>query len=394
MMAPSKNDAHINNNSGYIWIIAPGRYTDIDVKKIVDKTSVEHVSEYRISEIGKHLIDPKPVHVSRKLIGCEIRYRPLFVNGLLKKCKRALPPILAEHMPDKPNPSRVFMSQPYGKRPDVNNPDLKRHIKNMDSYLRQYDPIYKQLKEIDTDKISDVVGICEDIPGKDLELNLTGSVSNKIKYVVNNMRKEVGVMVERFHASEGLLDFKGFDFRLFNPRKSYALVKFIQNGNAFCCVLDESQTVDFWVTPPHLVKTLHLLEQSISANNSLTDALSQCVSGKAHPLYFYCKQLDIHYSETSVPKLYTEIFKTCHIEDARKEAVIRASNLYQFGITFSYMQQKDSEKERLFADTSVLHNLKALEPIKHRFPELYSEVDRKSTRSEAGKYYLLDAIRE
>jgi hypothetical protein len=46
----------------------------------------------------------------------------------------------------------------------------------------------------------------------------------------------------------------------------------------------------------------------------------------------------------------------------------------------------------MHTDISVLHDLRALEPLRKNLPHVYSAVVKQATVSEAGRFYLLDSI--
>lgn len=392
MIAHHPKKEFISNNSNNIWVITKGQYVNEDLKGICGSTKILNVIEYRISDLGKHLLNPNPVQISKQLIGCEIQYFQSFLKELSNKIRRILPAKLTGFSNEEENPSDVFMSQQCRNDAFLKDEGLKIHIRKLKELLKQYDPIYSKLRSIDKNKISDVVGICKDLPDKDLKLNLQGSVSNKIRYILEYLGKDVGVILEKQNISDGLLDLKGFNFESYNPQNSYRLIRLFQNSKTRYCVLDMNNFPEFWVQNIYLVKHLHFLEQSIQANMNLKNSLNQCVTGLAKPLNFFCKQLEIHYSENRVPSAYKEIFESHHLDGNKKDAVISALNTHQFGVTFSYLLQKGTTNDKLYTDTSVLHNVKALEPIKNHLPEIYSEVGNKATATEAGKFYLLDAL--
>ncbi|MDY6842770.1 MAG: hypothetical protein SVW57_01575, partial [Thermodesulfobacteriota bacterium] len=58
-----------------------------------------------------------------------------------------------------------------------------------------------------------------------------------------------------------------------------------------------------------------------------------------------------------------------------------------------YIPQSYCVEQKLFTNISVMHDFRALEPIKSELPLLYSEIDKMTSVSEAGKFYLLDSIR-
>ena len=55
--------------------------------------------------------------------------------------------------------------------------------------------------------------------------------------------------------------------------------------------------------------------------------------------------------------------------------------------------QTDSGQNKLYTQISVMHNVRALEPLKNELPQLYSEINKRASFSEAGHFYLLDSIR-
>ncbi|MCP4691282.1 MAG: hypothetical protein GY859_24765, partial [Desulfobacterales bacterium] len=50
--------------------------------------------------------------------------------------------------------------------------------------------------------------------------------------------------------------------------------------------------------------------------------------------------------------------------------------------------------ETLCTSISVMHDLRELESIKSELPRVYAEISRRARASEAGCFYLLEAVRE
>jgi len=65
----------------------------------------------------------------------------------------------------------------------------------------------------------------------------------------------------------------------------------------------------------------------------------------------------------------------------------------EFGILFNYVPVTRTGEKKLLTNVSVMHDVRALEPLKEDLPELYSMINKMASISEAGKYYLLDSIR-
>jgi hypothetical protein len=68
-------------------------------------------------------------------------------------------------------------------------------------------------------------------------------------------------------------------------------------------------------------------------------------------------------------------------------------NNYQSIVSFNYLPISGAGKSKLYTNISVMHDIKALEPIKATMPEVYSRIDQKACISDAGKLYLLDSMR-
>ena len=76
-----------------------------------------------------------------------------------------------------------------------------------------------------------------------------------------------------------------------------------------------------------------------------------------------------------------------------RKVVASSLNQMQFGIAFSYIPDADAGHTKLFTHITIMHNVRALDAIKDNLPHLYSEINKRATISEAGHFYMLDAIR-
>jgi hypothetical protein len=103
--------------------------------------------------------------------------------------------------------------------------------------------------------------------------------------------------------------------------------------------------------------------------------------------------MDIDYSRNRLPQVYQDLFQSLDVDTVRQKNVIRSLNTHQMGISFSYVSREGYGDPRPVTTISVLHDVKALESIRHDTPQLYAEINRKATLSEAGKYYLLESIK-
>ena len=138
---------------------------------------------------------------------------------------------------------------------------------------------------------------------------------------------------------------------------------------------------------------MHLLEQSLKSNPSLNEAFSLCLEGQATPVkLFFNKKLEIDYSKAAFPEIYQDVFKTLNVELTKKNLVQPILNHLQIGISLSYVLLSECRQDKMHTDISVLHDLRALEPLRKNLPHVYSAVVERAMISEAGRFYLLDTI--
>ena len=67
-------------------------------------------------------------------------------------------------------------------------------------------------------------------------------------------------------------------------------------------------------------------------------------------------------------------------------------NQMQLGIAFNYLSDTDSSDPKVFTHISVMHNVRALDPIRDKLPELFSKINQRILASDHRRFYLLDAI--
>ncbi len=108
---------------------------------------------------------------------------------------------------------------------------------------------------------------------------------------------------------------------------------------------------------------------------------------------FFNQELEIDYSSTQPPEVYRLVFEGREMEATEKNVVIDSLKNLQFGISLNYVLKSDSGKGKLCTSMSVMHDIRALDPIKDIVPEVYTEINKRTQASEAGRFYLLDAIR-
>ncbi len=378
---------------GNVWVISKGRYADWDLSRIWDGAKTETVTIYQLSDLGRYLLNPNPIQISKKLIGCEIYFYPP-LHKIKSTIRRILPSKLHGLIKDKYIPTEVLTSNYTIGKAFLKDRHLESHLNKIVEMLRPYDPVIKRLSKIDISKVADVVGTCQDAGGNLSYLNIQGNIDEKIGYIHNFLLQDVGVIIEKAYISDGLFEMKGFDFASYNPETTYNLIKFMKDGKVRACVLNRDNKAEFWVEDIQLVHYLQLFDQLIVLNPKLNKSLNLCSTGRAEPMkLFFNKQLEIDYSEANLPEIYRRVFELYNIEPDKTGIIKKILNGSQLGVTFNYVPQSGSSDEKLFVNFSVMHNLKALEPIKQELPQVYSEINKRSLFTEAGKYYLLDTFR-
>jgi hypothetical protein len=284
------------------------------------------------------------------------------------------------------------MVPPKKSTPGLSDAALKAHFSRIEGFLSPYTPLARRLKALDLKKVEDLVGICEDLTKERTLLKLEGTIQDKVDYMVKNVNQEVGVILGSAYIAEDLFEMRGFDFTSYDCSRSHRLVRFVQDGKAKACVLGADDKVQFWIAEAKLIRYLQLLEQSIQRNPKLRDAFLSCANGHANPFrLFFNREMEIDYSQDNPPEIYREVFESCRLGTEERHAVISSLSSLQIGISFSYVPCMESGVPRLYTCLSVMHNVRALEPIKKDLPHLYSEISKRATICEAGRFYLLDS---
>jgi hypothetical protein len=381
------------SNNNKIWIISEGRFSDVDLHRIVEGDITEPYKEYSISDIGRYLLNPNSIEIKKKLIGGEIHHK----QGGLKKTLKAFLKILpgsANRRKNKPMDSpEVIVSRYKLQIPPMKDSHLESHLNQIYDQLRPFDSVAKRLFQLDPRSIFQIVGICEDVGGNYSYLKLQGSIEEKIKYLGNFISKNVGVILNKAYIDDGLFELRGYNFLSYDPAKTFRLIAYNSNGGQKACVLTAKNKIDFSIDDYHLLKQLHLLEQSLKSNPSLSKAFNLCIEGQATPIkLFFNKKLEIDYSKAALPEFYQDVFKALDVKMNQKNLIKPILNYLQIGISLSYILLSDCQEDKMFTDISVLHDLRALEPLRKNLPQVYSAVVKQAVVSEAGRFYLLDSI--
>ncbi len=388
-MLVSKNNQ--DKTTKDIWIISEGRPVHLDLSNVCNQPVSKPVTEYKISEFAMYLLNPNPITIEEKVIGCRVKYSENS-SGIVRKLVKKLFPNKKDAS-DSPHPIEEIIATIKIMPPSFQDNELNMHFIKINELLRPFDPVLKKLSSLDIKKIDDITAVCEDIGNNRYQLNLQGSLQEKLNYIINSISRRVKVVFNKAYLSNGLFEVRGFNFHLFNALTYYRLIKFIQNGQARYCVLNADYQLKYWVNDDELVKFMHILEQSIKTDPRLKEAISSCMKGDAKPLkLFFPQKLDQSYTEKYLPLTYRDVFDTYEINQVEKASIASMLNNHLSIVSFNYIPRSEAERQKMFINISVLHDIKALEPIKSKLPLLYSEINKKAPPSDIGKLYLLDSM--
>ena len=381
------------NIASDIWIISEGRSTNIDLSTVCNEYSGGPATEYNISELAQYLLNPNSISIEEKIIGCKV------FNGKSPRGKtkgqKTRPHFKKKKDSDKQNDSiEEILSESKLTLPSFQDESLNRHFTIIREILKPYDPAHKKISRLDSRKIEDIKAICEDIGGNRYQLNLKGSIKDKINFVMNSISNKTKIVINNSYLLNGLFELRGFCFELFNPSSQYKLVKFSNGNQSKHCVLTSDYKFLYLVNDSALITYMHLLEQSIRNDSKMKEAMSLCIKGDAVPLkLFFLNQMERNYSGKRLPMLYRRVFDTYNITANDKEAITNMLNNNQRIVVFNSIPKKGAGSNKLFTCISVMHDFMALEPIRSQLPEIYSEINKKASISDAGKLYLLESMR-
>lgn len=385
---------HLENNDKHgIWIISDGMPVNLDLSNICKESISGPITEYRISELARYLLNPNPIMLEEKVVGCKVLYRKE-PSGIIKKFLKKISSGNGNpHGSDNCHIEEIISSSKIGA-PTFKDDALTAHFIKINELLKPYDPVQKKLSALDRDKVDDIKALCEDIGRNRYQLNLQGSINGKINFVANSLSKKTRVIANKAYLLNGLFEMRGFNFKGFYATNSFRLIKFTQNNQLRYCVLNANYQFEYWISENILINYMHLLEQCIQSDLKLREALMLCLKGEAKPLkLFFAKQLGQDYSDKHLPTVYREVFTTHKISQDEKDTLAETLNKFQSIVSFNFVPLSGPEKYKLCTNISVMHDFRALETIKSHLPQVYSEINKKALVSDAGKLYLLDSLR-
>lgn len=382
-----------NKRRRKIWVIKDRDASENTLNALKEENITGPIKEYSLSELGWYLLNPNPIIIKDRLIGCNIT---------LKKSKqRKIKEKIRGFFYKKPNDAdstkdltREFISSSHVKTYTFKDQNLENHFKNIYNALRPYDSLLRMLFQIDISRVQEITGVCEDLVGNRYQLDLQGTVNDKLNYMTTNLLTDVNITMKKAYLSKGLFELRGFDFNLYNPSKEHRVVRFYQNGKARFCVLGKDKESRFIVSESKLVYFMQLFQQSLETNSNLYDAVELCMQKEAKPFkLFFTKQLEFSYTNTHLPKIFRTNSSVSSLQPEEKTVLAESLNNQQQVISFNYVPYSEGGIDKMHTNISVMHAVKALEPIRKQLPDLFSEISKKAPVSDSGKYYLLDTMR-
>lgn len=376
------------------WIIAEGRFIKRQLTAPDSESGRGPIREYRISDLGRYLLSPHPVEIEKRLVGCEIVFPPGWRRSAAYRLRRLLPRRGGAPPADLLAPSEVMISASGSGTPALQDPDLEAHLAKLETALKAYDPVLTRLDGVESQRVIDLKGVCRDAGGQRSRLNLRGSLGEKRDFIVKNLNRTVKVIIERAHLADGLFELQGFDFQRFDPRRRHRLIRFLGPSKGQAWVLKSDGRIAFQVADIRLLHYLQLFQQAIDATATFREALEACTLGGARAFKLYFNQrLAIDYAKAGLPALYQGVIDAHPLNSDARRALIDSLNQRQCGIAFNYLPQSGPAAQKLFTHIAVMHDLRALDPLREELPLVYSEINKRAWASEAGRFYLLDAIK-
>ncbi len=376
-----------------IWVIKDRESSDNTLKSMNDKNISGPFKEYSLSELGWYLLNPNPIIIKDRLIGCNITLK----KSKQRKIKDKIKDFFFKKSEDSTTSTdltREFISSSHVKSYTFRDPNLENHFKNIYTALKPYDSLLRMLYQLDISRVHEITGVCEDLVGNRYQLDLQGTVNDKLNYMTTNLLTDVNITMKRSYLSKGLFELRGFNFNSYNPSKEHRIIRFYKSGKACFCVLGKDKESRFIVSEAKLVHCMQLFQQSLETNSKLYEAVELCLKNEAKPFkLFFTKQLEFAYTNTHLPKIFHSNSSVSNLPPEKKTFIADTLNNQQQVISFNYVPQSEGGIEKMHTNISVMHAVKALEPIKKQIPDLFSEISRQAPVSDSGKYYLLDSMR-
>ena len=116
-----------HNNKG-IWVISEDRYSDFDLSGVIDEKVDGPCREYKISDIGRYLLNPHSIEVKKKLIGGEIHFKQGTIKKIRKSISKIMPAFLGKRKLNPALSPEVIVSRYKLRIPSMKDPELEAYL--------------------------------------------------------------------------------------------------------------------------------------------------------------------------------------------------------------------------------------------------------------------------
>ena len=253
-MSDNKNNKELNNK---VWIISDGRIINLDLGSITTEQVSGPVTEFRISEITRYMLNPASIKLEEKVIGCKVNYK-VPPSGVIKRFFNKLTFKKEGSSKTADAFTEDILSTSKLDPPSFEDAALNLHLIRVNEQLMPFNPVRKKLSSLDRDRINEITATCEDIGRNRYQINLQGSINDKINFILNSLTKKAKITIKKAYLLNGLFDFRGYLFESFNTSNDYHLIRFSQNNKIKYCVLTHDYKFDYWVDDNALINYLHL----------------------------------------------------------------------------------------------------------------------------------------
>lgn len=370
------------DDDGGPWVISEPRRFDADLRAIDPEADPGPAKAYRISPWARYLLHPGPIEIRKRLIGAEIHPAQRGMR-LLRRTRR---------LQGAPPEGELLLSGLRLRPPPLRDPALRAHLEQLVDALRPYDPFQRRLARLDPRRLAHVVGVCEDPGNGYTYLKLLGTTEERLRYLAANVDREVRIVVHRAHSAEGVFELRACPPSVFGDRSGVPLITYGRAGQAAACVLTPSGRVDFRLAAAEEVRYLMLLETSLRQCREMRRGVTALREGALRPLrlVFEPAATADAEGETALPPIFRELLPQ-EAGPARFGSLIRpALQAMRTAVTLSGLRPAADGGEELVFIRCVLHDLRALEPLRRTLPSVYAEISRRAVPTEAGRLYVLE----
>ena len=126
-MTATKYKRKISPSNTDVWIISKGMDSQFDLSTLGGGKKKGAVKEYQISDIAYYLLNPNPIEVEKRLLGCEIHYPQRRLTKIIENVKRLFPRRLRVMWNGHAIPPEVLISRCKIKIPSLKDKNLESH---------------------------------------------------------------------------------------------------------------------------------------------------------------------------------------------------------------------------------------------------------------------------